>query len=120
MINKNVLLTFLNEPKLILLHTVKWFQVLLFITNNSIKQQSIVYSQLNDQTVLFQTIRFSITHLFVDSMVQETRVQSQFESYQSGAIQRMEYHPPLHLGVVAKEKGAFGSLSTKSANFFFL
>ena len=28
------LITFLNTPKLILLHTVKWFQVLLFISNN--------------------------------------------------------------------------------------
>ena len=26
----------------------------------------------------------------------------------SGAIQGMEYHPPLHLGVVAIEKEAFG------------
>ena len=32
---------------------VKWFQVLLCITNNSIKYQSFVYTQLNDQTVLF-------------------------------------------------------------------
>ena len=31
------LITFLNKPKLILLHTVKWFEVLLRITNNSIK-----------------------------------------------------------------------------------
>ena len=29
----------------------------------------------------------------------------------------MEYCPPLHLGVVAIEKGTFGSLSTKVANF---
>ena len=28
--------------------------------------------------------------------------------------------PPLHLGVVAIEKGAFGSPSTKVANFIFL
>ena len=45
------------------LHTVKWFQVLLCITNNSIKYQSSVYTQLNDQTVLFLTIQFSISHL---------------------------------------------------------
>ena len=38
MICKHILLiTFLNEPMLILLHIVKWFQVLLCITNNSIK-----------------------------------------------------------------------------------
>ena len=34
------MITFLNEPNLILLHTVKWFQVLLCITNNSIKHES--------------------------------------------------------------------------------
>ena len=30
----------------------------------------------------------------------------------------MEYRPPLHLGVVAVEKWAFGSSLTKVANFF--
>ena len=39
---------------------VKQFQVLLCITNNSIKHQPFIYTQLNDQTVLFQTIQFSI------------------------------------------------------------
>ena len=34
------------------------------ITNNSIKHQSFVYTQLNDQTVLFQTIQFSISTQF--------------------------------------------------------
>ena len=33
-----------HKPELIFLHTVKWFQVLLCITNNSIKQQSFVYT----------------------------------------------------------------------------
>ena len=46
------------------MHTVKWFQVLLCITNNSIKYQSFVYTQLNDQTVLFQPIQFSISTQF--------------------------------------------------------
>ena len=32
---------------------VKSFQVLVCITKNSIKRQSFVYTQLNDQTVLF-------------------------------------------------------------------
>ena len=37
MICKQILLkTFLSKPKLILLHAVKWFQVLLCVTNNSI------------------------------------------------------------------------------------
>ena len=54
MIFKQILLvTFLNEPKLILFHIVKWFQVLLCMTNNSIKHLTFVYTQLNDQTVLF-------------------------------------------------------------------
>ena len=34
------------------------------ITNNLTKHQSFVYTQLNDPTVLFQTIQFSINHLF--------------------------------------------------------
>ena len=38
--------------------------MLLCTTNNSIKHQSFVYTQLNDQSVLFQTIQFSISHLF--------------------------------------------------------
>ena len=54
----------LDEPKFILMHTVKWYQVLLCISNNSIKHQSFVYAQLNDQTILFLTIRFSVNHLF--------------------------------------------------------
>ena len=57
-----LLITFLNESKLILLHAVKWFQVLLCVTNNSIKHQSFVYT--NDQTILFQTIQFGISYLF--------------------------------------------------------
>ena len=49
-------------------HTVKWFQVLLCITSNSIRHQSFVYTQSIDQTVLFQTIQFSISHLLVHSL----------------------------------------------------
>ena len=45
-------------------HTLKWFQVLLRITNNSIKHQSFVYGLLNNQTGLFQTIQSIISHLF--------------------------------------------------------
>ena len=40
------------------------FQVLLCITNNSIKHQSFVYTQLNDLTDLFLTIQFSINHFY--------------------------------------------------------
>ena len=45
-----LLITFLNKPKLILLHIVKWLQVLLCITNNPFKRQSFIYTQLNDLT----------------------------------------------------------------------
>ena len=38
------------------------------ITNNLIKYQSFVYTQLNDQTVLLQIIQFSISHLFAHSL----------------------------------------------------
>ena len=41
---------------------------MLCITNNAIKHQSFVYTQLNNQTVLFQTIQFSINHLFALSL----------------------------------------------------
>ena len=65
MICKHILLTmFFNEPQLILLYTVKGFQVLICITNNSIEHLSFVYTNLNDQTVLFQAIQFNISHLF--------------------------------------------------------
>ena len=37
----------------------------------------------------------------------------------SGAIQRKELRPPLHLGVVAIEKGVFWSPSPTVANFTF-
>ena len=53
-----------NTNNLIKAHTVKWSQVMLWITNNSIRHQSFVYSQLNNQTVLYLTIQFSISHLF--------------------------------------------------------
>ena len=43
---------------------VKQFQVLLYITNNLIKHKSFVYIQLNDQTLLFLTIPFIISHFF--------------------------------------------------------
>ena len=49
-------------------HTVKEFQVLLSITNNSFKHQLFVYSQLNDQTLLFLKIQFNIRHLFAHSL----------------------------------------------------
>ena len=49
-------------------HTVEEFQILLCITNNSIKHQSFVYTLLNGQTVLLLTIQFNISHLFEHSL----------------------------------------------------
>ena len=46
------------------IHTVKWFQVLRCITNNSIKHQSFVHTQLNNHTVLFQSIQFSMSFVY--------------------------------------------------------
>ena len=43
---------------------VKWFNVLLCITINSIKYQSFVYTEFNEQTVLFLAIQSSISNLF--------------------------------------------------------
>ena len=43
-------ITFLNEPKLILLHTVKWFQEFLSNMNNSIYSKSFICTQLNGYT----------------------------------------------------------------------
>ena len=60
MICKHIFDNILNESKRILMDKVKRFQVLVFITNNSIKHQTFVYSLLNNQTDLFQTIQFSI------------------------------------------------------------
>ena len=101
MISKYILwITFLNEPELIsctqlngftyfyqiriilftiiiCLQTVKCFQVLLINTNNSINHQSFVYTQLNDQTVLFQGIQFSMS----------TKLNSSKYSYESLTIQ---------------------------------
>ena len=61
MIYKHILLIrFLNEPKFIFLHTVNRNQVLLYITNNSIKDQSFIYTHLKGQIVLFLKIQFNV------------------------------------------------------------
>ena len=53
---KNIFsIRFLKEP---LAH--RWFQVLLYIINNTTKRQSFDFTLLNDQTVLFETIQFSM------------------------------------------------------------
>ena len=37
----------LNKPELICFHTIKWFLVMLYNSNNSLKQQPIVSTQLH-------------------------------------------------------------------------
>ena len=46
------------------INNVTYFQVLLCITNKSIKNHTFFYTQLNDQRVLFQTIQFNISTQF--------------------------------------------------------
>ena len=58
-----LLITFLHEPKLILLHTAKMFHVFPCITNKSMNT-SHLFTQLNDQQVLFQRIQFSRSDMF--------------------------------------------------------
>ena len=59
---------FLYQFNLSYVNKVNWFLVFSCIINNSTKHQSFVYTQLNDQTVLFQTIRFIINHLFTHGL----------------------------------------------------
>ena len=74
----------------------------LCITYYLIKHQSFVYTQLNDQTVLFQTIPFSISHLFAHSLnVKQFEWLIDVRCYHSGAERTWEQwqwrgipHPP--------------------------
>ena len=56
------------QLNLALVTIFKLFQVLLYITNNSIKPHSFIYIQLQCQTTLFQIIQFIISHLFSFSL----------------------------------------------------
>ena len=47
---------------------MKLFPVLLCLTNNLNKHKSVVNTQLNEEKVLFQTIQFSISHLYTLSL----------------------------------------------------
>ena len=106
-----MLITFLNEPKLIYEHIVKCFSILLCITNNSIKHQSFVYTQLNDQTVLFLTIQFSIRHLFVLSL----NVKVLFDPY-IGPFQALPLRVRVGLRAMAiKEHSTFLNFSITGA-----
>ena len=50
------------------INKVEWLQVWLCITNNSIKHHSFIYTQLNEQTVLFSIFLLSISYLFALSL----------------------------------------------------
>ena len=82
------------------------------ITNNSIKHQSFVYAQLNDQTVLFQTIQFNINlllgledkgvHTFPKGICPKVNVIARLEyelTYYDSAVQRFNHYttrtPPM-------------------------
>ena len=51
-------------------HSIVVKSIVIYITCNPIKHQSFVYTHLNDQTVLFQTIQFSISTQFKCQKVQ--------------------------------------------------
>ena len=71
---------YFEQFNLAYVNKVKLFQVLLCITNYSIKHQSVVYTQLNDQTILF-----NLSHLFALSLnVQQFYLNHRWA--QSGAI----------------------------------
>ena len=55
---------------------------MLCITNNSVKHQSFVYRLLNDQTVIFQTLRFRISYLFAQFKCQTILFGPWVEPYQ--------------------------------------
>ena len=61
-------LSFFYLTLFIHLHTFEWFHVLLYIINNSIKDQSFVYTQLNNKTVLLQSTQLILIHFFAYSL----------------------------------------------------
>ena len=63
---------YLQQFNLAYVNKVKGFHELLCITNNSIKHQSFVSTQLNDQTVLFLAIKFTSSHFFAHSLKCQT------------------------------------------------
>ena len=46
-----------------LVNKVKWYQVLLCVTNKSIKYQSFIYTQLNGKTVYFKQVNLASVRL---------------------------------------------------------
>ena len=74
----------------------KWFQVLLCITDNSIKHKSFVYTQMIKQ---FNCKQFSRSHLFVLSLNVK-----QFYLFQIGPCQVLQLWVRVDLGAIAKKR----------------
>ena len=66
--------TFLNEPKLFILRMVKWFQTLQYNSRNK--------TSVNDQTFLFQTIKFSMNIVWTQFKIQTVLFDPQIGLYQ--------------------------------------
>ena len=64
-----LLITFLNDPELIFLHTDQLFQVLPFNSDYSIQYYSFICTQLDDSKYCYVsvTIELNISHLFTHS-----------------------------------------------------
>ena len=68
------------------------FQELIWITNNSNKYQLFIYKDLNDQTVLFEIIQFSIsTQMFVYTQLNAKMVL--FVAIQYSISTQFKYQP---------------------------
>ena len=80
---------------------------MLFSTNNLIKHQSFLYTQLNDQTVLIQTIQFSIST--------QSKCQTVLFDPEVGLYQVLPLSVSMDLGAVAtKGYSEFFKISTLS------
>ena len=78
-------------------------------TNSSIKYQTLVYKPLNDQTVPFKTIQFSVNHLYAYSLNDQTVL---FDPL-IGLFQGQPLRANVDLGVLAmKRYSAFSKAQT--------
>ena len=81
------------------INKVKWLQILLCITNNSIKHQSFVYSQLNDQIFLFLIFQFCMSFVCTQLKCQTILFDSWIESFQV-----LLFRAKVNLGVMAMKR----------------
>ena len=133
---------YVKQFNLALVNNVKWFQVFLSITNNSIKHSFYQSITIQLHTVEWSNSYFSFVRVFANGpgdlgsipgrVIPKTlkmeldttllNTQHYKVRFKGKVEQSREWSsaPPLHLGVVAIEKGAFGSPSTMVANFTLL